>query len=451
MAELDAVRGGWANNYNATADDEGIVGRYVASTYEANYGIVQLGFFTVIPYFLELWLEISFSHALFECLRLITMGSWVFFIFASQTKGFRLAEAIRHGKAGYVATGRGYVIEPGSFIALYAVYAKSHIYTGFEILCLLSCYHFFAGAGVELWGAVAMLWLFAFSLLFAPYLFNPQSLSTNTIAASFEELVQWFKGDADPTSKDHHGSWRKWHANRLAMVRGSSLFLKLQDHLRILILRMMLLLPVCAHLKVKEDSLPSSRILLVLLAGGLMCAAQLLVYLFASDRTLCRLAVLGLDGASRALGGAYRLVVVVAVASAGCFLMFELSRDHIAFDWTEAGRSNAALLAFAAVLISTYVLQLLVTLQPPPKSADAATGSGQMRPLALFRAGLIAYADSWYFLMDVIITGCLIFTLSVLSLFPLLRLQSMTLFNRDFAKVISKKLSRAELLKRILS
>ena len=50
-----------------------------------------------------------------------------------------------------------------------------------------------------------------------------------------------------------------------------------------------------------------------------------------------------------------------------------------------------------------------------------------------------------------VLSSSLIFLLSVFSMLPLLRLQSMVLFNRDFAKVIQTKLSRVELLKRILS
>jgi hypothetical protein len=443
-AALDALRSSWGSAYNLTAGaTTEYVGTFTTSTYEANYGLLQLGFFSVLPYFLELWTEVSFSHAVWENVRLIGMGSWVFFVFASQTKGFRLAEAIRHGKAGYVATGRGYVIEPGSFIALYAVYAKSHIYTGFEVLCLLIVYHCFAASAQ--WGAVVMLWLFACSMLLAPYAFNPQSLSTNTIAASFEELLQWFAGEADAGSKDHLGSWSKWHNNRLAVVRGSSLLLKVQDHVRILLLRVVMLLPTAARLEIKADSLPSSRFTLLLLAGGLMCAAQVLIYLLASERTLCGLCVRGLDGATKWLGWLYRLIVTVAVSGAGCFLLHELVKDVIAVNW-----NNVGLLLFAALLISTYVLQLLVTLEPPkpPPKGKRACSEGPWPPV---KRALIAYADAWYYLMDAIITSVLIGTLSILSLLPLLRLQSKIIFNRDFAMVISTKLSRAELLKRILS
>ena len=143
-----------------------------------------------------------------------------------------------------MATGRGYVIEPGSFVALYAVYAKSHIYTGFEVLFLLIAYHIFAQEANA--AAVWTLWFFALALLLAPYAFNPQSLSTNTISESWDELRNWFAGVADKSSKDHHGGWAKWHRNRLDTVRKASFSLKLQDQSRILVIRFVFLLAIAA-------------------------------------------------------------------------------------------------------------------------------------------------------------------------------------------------------------
>ena len=92
-------------------------------------------------------------------------------------------------------------------------------------------------------------------------------------------------------------------------------------------------------------------------------------------------------------------------------------------------------------------LQLFATLRKPmTEGAGACCTMG-----GLLKSKLIEFADSYYFVMDVLISSSLILALSILSMLPLLRLQSMILFNRDFAKVIQTKLSRAELLKRILS
>ena len=93
------------------------------------------------------------------------------------------------------------------------------------------------------------------------------------------------------------------------------------------------------------------------------------------------------------------------------------------------------LFAFAGVLVNSFVLQLFATLKPG----------------GVLKRVLLDYSNFWYFVMDTGITLLLISALLLLSLLPLLRLQSLILFNRDFAKVIASKLRRAELLKRILS
>jgi len=446
-AELDAVRATWAGpGFNATEANE-FVGSFAASTYQASFGLLQLGFFSVLPYFLELWLEFSFGHAAWENMRLIAMGSWVFFLFASQTKGFRLAEAIRHGKAGYVATGRGYVIEPGSFVGLYGIYAKSHMYTGFEAMSYLILYHVYATRAT--WMAVFTLWLYVFAMLFAPYMFNPQSLSINTIFMSFEELLAWYRGEADKNNKDHRGSWKVWHDARLATPRSECYSGKLLDHTRIFVLRLVLLLPVAARLETAPDSQPSYRLVQVLLpTGAIALGAQILVYLLVSERTLCAHCIACLNHCSSRLAWAYRLIVVASVVAGASLTVSAVVGPYCDLTWANAERSNGnvGLLFFAAMLFTTYCLQLLVTLEPPSERAVVCCSAGSR-----FKALLIDFADYYYFVMDVGLSLMLILLLSIFSTLPLLRLQSSVLFNRDFAKVIQTKLSRAELLKRILS
>lgn len=74
-------------------------------------------------------------------LFLLMSFSWLFYLFTAQTKGYHFATALSHGKAGYIATGRGYVIEAVSLVSLYAVYAKvtkaeSRLHFRLRITCL---------------------------------------------------------------------------------------------------------------------------------------------------------------------------------------------------------------------------------------------------------------------------------------------------------------------------
>ena len=54
--------------------------------------------------------------------------SFIFYPFTMQTKGHNYGFAVNYGRAGYVATGRGYTIDPSSVVMMYSNYAASHIY-----------------------------------------------------------------------------------------------------------------------------------------------------------------------------------------------------------------------------------------------------------------------------------------------------------------------------------
>ena len=74
------------------------------------------------------------------------------------------------------------------------------------------------------------------------------------------------------------------------------------------------------------------------------------------------------------------------------------------------------------------------------------------RALAWAKLRVIAMADFFYFISDALICWLLLTSLFLLSLLPLLTLQSSVLFrSQNFARVIAKKLRHADLLERILS
>ena len=52
------------------------------------------------------------------------------------TKGYNYMRSLVFGQAMYIATERGYVLQNASMVVLYGLYAKSHLYLGFEVLFL---------------------------------------------------------------------------------------------------------------------------------------------------------------------------------------------------------------------------------------------------------------------------------------------------------------------------
>ena len=94
----------------------------------------------MLPYAMELWVETSLWRAFTGTLRMVCALSFVFSLFTMQTKGFHFSNAIAYGRAGYVATGRGFQMDTLSLVELYAKYAASHIHHGFEMLLYLALF-----------------------------------------------------------------------------------------------------------------------------------------------------------------------------------------------------------------------------------------------------------------------------------------------------------------------
>uniref|UniRef100_A0A7S2DA60 Glycosyl transferase 48 domain-containing protein n=1 Tax=Haptolina brevifila TaxID=156173 RepID=A0A7S2DA60_9EUKA len=114
-------------------------------------------------------------------------------------------------------------------VTLYASYGPSHIYFGFEIALMAMIYEFWKAPGKDIystWGT----WLVVISLMFSPWLFNPQSLQRSTLYSSWTEWTQWLYGRGNLSVGK--GSWHNWAFERLQAKRNSALPLKAQLMLR---------------------------------------------------------------------------------------------------------------------------------------------------------------------------------------------------------------------------
>ncbi|KAL3920651.1 MAG: hypothetical protein SGPRY_005178 [Prymnesium sp.] len=117
------------------------------------------------------WLEKGLLYSLQLAVKQIVCGSWLFFLFLTQTRAYHFGQALVHGRGSYVATGRGYSLEPGKFVDLYKSYA--------------------------------------------------QALSASNLKLAFSELHVWlFQTEGQDT-------WAQWHASRLALARSSSFIQKI--------------------------------------------------------------------------------------------------------------------------------------------------------------------------------------------------------------------------------
>ena len=114
------------NNDSATS----VVGTGSGLIY-GSFTTLQLGFALMIPFALEVLIERGPREAFLKLSQSFFGLAWVFSLFAMQTKGWNFSNAITYGRAGYVATGRGYQVDTVSVPELYSKYAQSHIYIAY--------------------------------------------------------------------------------------------------------------------------------------------------------------------------------------------------------------------------------------------------------------------------------------------------------------------------------
>jgi len=201
-----------------------ITQRYAMATYNTAQ-FLHLGMLMMFPLFLEQSVQRSIFFAAKEAVRMFLSFSSFFYPFSMQTRGHNFGFAVNYGRAGYVATGRGYAISTSSMVTLYSAYGPSHIYLGAEIATMLVLYELWKAEGKDFLSTWSV-WSVAVSLLLSPWLFNPQSLHRSTLWTSWVEWTHWLYGNGN--LKAGRGNWRKWAAFRLQAKRNTGGLLKLQ-------------------------------------------------------------------------------------------------------------------------------------------------------------------------------------------------------------------------------
>jgi hypothetical protein len=246
--------------------------------YSAAY-VLQLGFAMLLPYAMELWVETSLWRAIVGTLKMICAFSFLFSLFTMQTKGFHFTNALSFGRAGYVATGRGFQMDTLSLVDLYAKYAESHIHRGFEMLVYLVLFWLTSmqDATVIAISSINVI-LVSIALMLSPWIFNPGALTFSAVMAAFRDWRLW----VDSTGRFEKAdiNWTTWHKKRMASVRSSRLGHKLLLAAQIAAPRLVLVLACTACLR-------SSRVLAkfdplwalaIVLSGALELVALCLVH-----------------------------------------------------------------------------------------------------------------------------------------------------------------------------
>lgn len=125
-----------------------------------------------------------------------------------------------YGSGKYVGTGRGFNITTMEFIKIFTLYARSHLYMGFELFFILVTLYIVKDCGSCDYGSFTWsTWLLAFTLIIAPLWFNPFAFDMEKVNKNFLSWRQWMDGDVDFTTGSN---WYTWNSAMLEKIRNDN-------------------------------------------------------------------------------------------------------------------------------------------------------------------------------------------------------------------------------------
>ncbi|KAI3949599.1 hypothetical protein MKW92_000964, partial [Papaver armeniacum] len=182
----------------------------------ASEALIQMGFFTVLPMFMEIGLERGFRKALAQLIIMQLLLGPVFFTFSLGTKAHYFGRTILHGGAKYMATGRGFVVRHETFSENYRMYSRSHFVKAVELILLLAVYGIYGSPNSYLFFTMSI-WFLVICWLFGPFLFNPLGFEWTKIVEDWQEWTKWIN--------------RQWFGGSLATECWSSWWDEEQGHI----------------------------------------------------------------------------------------------------------------------------------------------------------------------------------------------------------------------------
>jgi len=451
--------------FGEVGEPEYIVAKWEAGTYNAAH-LMHLGVFLALPLFMELWLEFDVRTAIFGFVKDFFALSWFFFLFTMQTKAFHFAFGLTHGRAAYLATGRGYAMESHSVVQLYGLYAQSHIYMGMEMIIFLIIYAVYAIEATTYWLSTWAVWMTALSLVFAPWIFNPHGWTLEVVSSSFFDWLLWIDGGGSEGGSSEaipgKGSWQAFHDDRMAMLRSKGLATKLVILLADGVPRALLVVGAMMAQKVKPSYLISqdtagatvlvegealtfdietltetrAKVICFFVSFALWLGLSILFALLAGRGALGRLA----SCQTRELRWLYVLLVLSAAVVAygvGChYILGEELGMMSVWDKTRGPTQNSFLLALATIAAWSYVIELCDSLNP-------------LRHGFVGRA-VIGFGDVWWRGLDTMYGIALFTVLVVFTALPLAAVQGLVLYKRAFQQIVIERARRRRFLSELL-
>lgn len=440
--------------------------------YNSIYAI-QLGLLTVLPLFLKMVMDRGLRDGIEYTASSLVRGSWAFNIFAMTTKGYNYMVGLLFGKAQYIATERGFVLQNANMVVLYGLYAKSHLYFGMEVLLLLLLFHANTVLPKSLLYSWSV-WSFGTCIIITPWWFSPQSTNTYWMRNSWNDWRDWLDGTFDKP-KIANGSWKEWHSTMNTNYRNRiGLFNKAGVLFMSSFGRVILLLVVIGSLhgsalytgltQMEQFSVNSGRIAAATIAMGFV------VFLYTSAMNSV---VFARDAWLQFPDKLWKISVYRGLVRLGLFLVWnglyffalhvETGSNSLFRTWFMTGLGAWCVVAIFIEACSFVSDKSIITFGEswlPMKTVDGEPeprGNGVRRALQPFvyraRRGLAAargFSDFWYKEMDKFF-GLIIFTiLFFMSLLPVATMQTVLIWNEAFSDILAKRIGVQDTVSSIL-
>ncbi|KAJ3333211.1 1,3-beta-D-glucan synthase [Blyttiomyces sp. JEL0837] len=200
---------------------------------QAVFSIVAVFAISFLPLFLQVLAEQGIISAVKRILKHVVSLSPLFDVFTTQIYSYTLLYDLNFGRAGYIASGRGFATARKSFSSLYQAFAEPSIYFGMRLLVIL-----LAVSNLNGFGHLAFFWIMVLPLIIAPYLFNPHQFRPAELILDYGQLLKWFSAgnSFSPTARntnwgdkkdeeilaelDGEESWIRFHRQSRAQFTG---------------------------------------------------------------------------------------------------------------------------------------------------------------------------------------------------------------------------------------
>jgi 1,3-beta-glucan synthase len=426
--------------------------------YNSIYAL-QIGLLTLLPLLFKMIMDRGVRAGLEYTLQTQLAGSWAFNVFTMATKGYNYMRSLIFGQAMYIGTERGYVLSNASMVVLYGLYAKSHLYLGFEVLFYLLLFHCNTSVKSSILYAWSV-WPFAICLIIAPWWFSPQSTNLYWMHRSWQDWRKWLDGTYEQ-QKVSSGSWQKWHASMLEQYREMlSVWYKFGVVCFSALGRLVLIFVLIGAYHgteliegVTQDEQFSRNCITIALASLIMSALMLIQSLLFSMRSLDRehrkMQPDELWKISVLRGGIRFSFGILWLGLYGAILY-----EHVPNLWVfrQLFYATIAAVCVNSVIIECFILigtyQIETSLEFLLKTGVDADGNptkltgwkprvayGYRNWLQMCRN----YGDYWYKEMDKFLGGCIFGFLFFLSLLPVAWLQTMLIWNDTFSDVMQRR------------